>query len=1122
VTKDALIIGTNSAALQAALDLADSGVKVNLVESAPFMFKNGAPAVPAHVQNTRWLEIARHPNVTLWTNTRLNRCEQQNGDFKVELRQQPRFVDLNLCTACGACLAVCPVTVPGTDHKVIYVDGQPGVMAIDKLGKPPCSNTCPGGIHVQGYVALIAQGRFQEAIDLIREAIPFPGICGRVCTHPCEINCRRTEIDAPVAVRLLKRFVSDWEIEQGRKGGGEAGSKRAQIVGARPPQLTTPNLKPVAIVGAGPGGMAVADRLARKGYSITVFEKLPVIGGMMAIGIPGYRLPREIIAREYQHIQDLGVEIKLNTAIGPDGDHTLDDLFELGYGAVCLAVGAHKSLSLGIPGENFPGVVHSIEVLKTISLIHQQNDLQYEVNLLDVLRKGTKTRIAVLGGGNTAIDVARSIKRYNVQDVNIFYRRTRAEMPALDVEIEDAEKEGIGLEFLVSPVRILGDETTGVTGLECIRMKLGEPDASGRRRPVPIADSEFVVDLDLVVLAIGQAPNLDFLDADHGIAITRGQCINVAEADFMTSREGVFAVGDAVTRDKMVVIEAIGMGKKAAVAIDAYLQGQQQGQGPDEIVVDAREIPIARRDMTPAELAAKPRVAVPTISLEKRVTSYSEVELGYSAEQAIAEAQRCLACGPCSECQACVQVCKPAAIDHDQPENYANLTVGAIVAANGTEQKFSQAGIFRIASNEAVWGSAIANQVYIQLNGVENLEREQNLTRTVDIRAEKNQPGWVEWPDRLGVFICQCGPDDGSGGLGEISRVIDTELIRDHTATWPGVIHTQTLPISCSPEGAAAIETALHDHKLNRIVLAACSCCSIDQICYSCTFQRVRCKDNLRLFTHPECSSALGTIDRATKFVLVNIREQCAWVHAGDTSAATDKATALIAGSVARAMATPTKLNGMQFVQRSVLIFGNGPAVKNCIADLQARGIRVSQMDGTPEIVQHKGGQYLVSKNGTSWQAAAVVLVPKNRLEKEAAFKAIDHNEFRGNGTGSQSGLETYWPGVYCVDPELDVTIAGAATASQVAAWLNQIEHHRSITSVVNAARCRACGTCIEICEFGAPELIRQAGQRNSWIDPTICTGCGTCVAHCPSGAITAGYSTDAQMEAMLSAILAR
>ncbi len=838
MTKGALIIGSSPAGLQAALDLADSGIPVHLVEPSPFLGNGGATTVPAHLLNARLLEVAKHPNVTAWTNTQVLRVEGETGRFHIELRRHPRYVDLSKCTACGDCIEACPVTVPGTGRKAIYLDGgQPQCVVIDKVGKPPCSNACPGGIHVQGYVALIAQGRFQEALDLIREAIPFPGICGRICTHPCEFNCRRAEVDAPVAIRLLKRFVADWEI--GRLGNWE--------IGQGPPQSTNLPISQstnVAVIGAGPAGMTVADRLARQGYGVTVFEKLPVIGGMMAVGIPAYRLPREVIAREYRDIQALGVEVRLNTPIGPDGAHTLDDLFEMGYRAVCLAVGAHKSRALHIPGEELPGVVHGIELLKAISLSQQVDDPQYEAQLQRWLRRGSATRAVVLGGGNTAMDVARSLRRLGLDGVRILYRRSRAEMPALPEEVEDAEREGVEIEFLVSPVRILGDAESGVTGLVCQRMKLGEPDASGRRRPVPIAGSEFSLDLDLVVLAIGQSPDLSFLGPDHGLAVTRAERVNVDGLRFMTNRPGVFAVGDAVTTDKMAVIEAIGMGKKAAAAIDAYLRGLP----PHEVIVDARDAPIARREMSAEELAPKPPVPVPTLPLAQRVRSFDEVEQAFSAEQAVAEANRCLICGPCSECLACERACQAGAIVHDERETLAELEVGAVLLADGVTgdqgpgtrgwdgvllaSESSGEGVYQVAPDDALAGSAAAARIMAHLFA----ERQP--------RTSPPPSPSVAAPARIGVFVCQCG--------GEISDVVDTEAVCRRAAQWPGVVHSQTLAFSCSPEAAQAIRDAAQAHALDGIVLAACSCCTLDQVCYSCTYQRVRCKTNLGLLPNSQ------------------------------------------------------------------------------------------------------------------------------------------------------------------------------------------------------------------------------------------------------------------------------
>ena len=1118
MNKDALILGSSISELQAAIDLAEAGYQVHLVECSAFMNIPGQDMVPRHVLNTRQLEIIRHPNIHLWTNARLSRLEGQGGDFKVELRLHPRYVDIAKCTACGDCIATCPIPqsapVPGsTLRKVVYIDGQPGCAAIIKEGKAPCSNTCPGGIHVQGYIALIAQGRFQEAIDLIREAIPFPAICGRVCTHPCEFNCRRAEIDRPVAVRLLKRFVSDWELATLP----ENGRQRIQ-----PQSVPLSNGKRVAVVGAGPSGMTVAQRLASLGYRVTVFEKLPVIGGMMAVGIPAYRLPRQVIDREYQHILSLGVELKLNTSIGPGGDYTVDDLFSMGYEAICLTVGAHHSQTLNIPGEDLPGVVHGIELLKAINLSQQLagfdplDAARYSAQLKRALRRGLDTRVAILGGGNTAMDAARALVRLGVKDVRILYRRTRAEMPAMPEEIEEAEQEGVKIEFLVAPERILGDEENGVNGLECLRMRLGEPDASGRRRPVPIANSEFLVDLDLVVLAIGQNPDLGFLKDDDGIAITRDKRINVADVSFMTNRPGVFAAGDAVTKDKMVVIEAIGMGKQAAAAIDAYLRGQPL----QETIVDARAVPTARRMMTETELTPRVRIAVPTIPVQQRINTFNEVELGYTAEQAITEAQRCLACGPCSECMACVHVCKTGAINHAQQETFVELDIGAILYS---EQKqpaaftfaLAQAvqanmplegqGFYQMHPDCALSGSATAAHVMLSLGGGGLQEDMLKAPLGAPLPPLKTAP------IRVGVFICQCG--------GVISRTVDTQSIVEQASSLPEVAHAQVLSYSCSPEAAQTINRAIETHQLNRVVLAACPCCSVDQVCYSCTHQRLRCKDNLGLFTHSELRSTA----RPVRFVCVNIREQCAWVHASDPQAATAKAAALVEASIARSIAAPPWPLDAPYVERSALILGTGAAGVACQNILNDIGIAARLISNHPAKIQRLYGQYLVTLgNGATgfYRSSVLILAPATPQEADQLNMAFGQETHQPRPRLIWGGVDTHRPGIFICDSSVDADSAGAAAAARAVAWLGRISTRLPIASVVDPARCRACNTCIEICEFGAPGMIEIEGRRACWIDPTICTGCGVCAVHCSSGAIIAGYSTDAQIDAMLGSLL--
>jgi len=1098
LSKGALILGGSPAGLQAALDLADSGIDVHLIESSPFFGNEGSTRVPGHLLSSRMLEVAKHSRITMWTNTRLQSAKLQTESLYVQLQQHPRYVDLAKCTGCGDCVEVCPVMVPGTERKAIYLmDGhQPGCAAIDKIGKAPCASVCPGGVYAQGYVALIAQGRFQEALDLIREAIPFPGIIGRICTHPCELNCRRTEIDTPVSIRLLKRFVADWEPNELGKSGTPV----------KPEKPIADDARKVAVVGSGPAGMTVADRLARQGYQVTVFEKLPVIAGMLSVGIPAYRLPRKVITREYRRIKALGVKIQLNTAIGPDGNHTLDDLFKMGHDAVCLAIGAHKSLSLSIPGEALRGVIQGLELLKTINLGQRLDAAEYKAALKRLLPCGKKTRAVVLGGGNTAMDVARTLRRVGVQDVCIAYRRTRDEMPALAEEVDETEQEGIAIEYLTAPCRIIGDAENNVIGLECMRMKLGEPDESGRRRPIPLNDSEFTMPVELVVQAIGQVPDIKNLDLNDRISMTRDQRIQVNRLTFATNRTGVFATGDAVTRDKMSAIEAIGMGKKAAAEIDAYLSGKTTVEDS----ADVNEIPVARREMSDTELLPKSRHPVPNLSMEKRLCTFAEIELGYSQEQAMAEAQRCLMCGPCSECLACAKACGPEAIVHNNHATLMDLEVGAIICADDQvhapdDLPEDSKRIYRAPAQDALMGSAAAAHIMSRLTPIQSIEPSSTfVTPSAD-------------GVRMGVFICQCGHF--------ISEIVDTEALRERATTWPAVVHAEVLPFSCTAEGQTTIQKKVQTFDLNRVTLGACACCSLDQVCYSCTYQRVRCKANLGLFqfrennTRPAGALKAGDLPpSAVEFV--NIREQCAWAHRENPDAATAKAMALISAAVAKNQTGADKLLEYQAPERSALVLGNGRAARICRDLLHIQGIAVHNLAEPPFRIRRGNGCYTVTQNGAEWTAAGLVLAPCDSTEDDRLRSAFGDAPYRPRSRFLQNGLETTRPGVYYCDPALDGSTMGAAATARVSAWLGQGSKTPELhIAVVAPHRCRACHTCVEICEFGAPQLMGTEPNRYSWIDPLICQGCGSCAAQCPSGAIAAGYATDTQLENMLDAI---
>jgi heterodisulfide reductase subunit A len=658
----ALVIGAGIAGIQAALDIADAGFKVYLVEREPSIgghmsqLDKTFPTLDcsACIMTPKMVDVARHPNIHLLTYAEPVSIQGESGAFRARVLQRARYVDLAKCTGCGDCTEVCPVVVPNefdmelADRRAIYIpfpQAVPNKYIIDKRGWPPCKDTCPAHIDVQGYVALIGQGRFGEALDLIRRTIPFPGVIGRVCNHPCETVCNRGEFDEPIAICALKRFVADMETEP-----------------TPFPVIERKRDHSVAIIGAGPAGLTAANDLALQGYSVTVFEALPVAGGMLAVGIPDYRLPRAVLDREIGRITAMGVELRLNTAIGGEGAPSLEDL-RRDYDAVFIGVGAHHELQLRVEGEGLVGVVPGAVFLR-------------DLNLGKPVMVGK--RVGIVGGGNVAIDAARSALRQGAESVTILYRRSRAEMPANAWEVEDAEEEGVQIQFLANPLRILGQERQAA-GIECTRMRLGEPDAGGRRRPIPIEGSEFILELDMVIPAIGQTPTLNFMgradDATSSLEVTRRGTLDVDPDTLSTSVPGIFAGGDAVT-GPATAIEAIAAGKHAAVNIHRYLQGE-------ELVHEEKGLPIvALQEVDLRRAQTRLRTAMPKLDLGAR-TSSAEVELGFAEEQAVAEALRCLDCGVCSECRQCEIACQAHAVAHDMRDEFIDLDVGAVVVATG-------------------------------------------------------------------------------------------------------------------------------------------------------------------------------------------------------------------------------------------------------------------------------------------------------------------------------------------------------------------------------------------------------------------------------------------------------
>ncbi|MDD5094121.1 MAG: NAD(P)-binding protein [Dehalococcoidia bacterium] len=662
----ALVVGGGIAGMQAALDIANAGFKVYLVEREPSIgghmsqFDKVFPTLDcaACVGTPKLVDVGNHPNIELMTYSEVTKVTGSQGNFKVQIRRKPRYVDWKKCTGCGTCSAGCPVVMTNrfdrglSTRKATYVQfpqAVPNKYLIDKREERPCKaacqDACPVHTNVLGYIKQIAEGRFEDAYKTIRDTNPLPAVCGRICYAPCEKVCNRGQLDEPMAIRELKRAATD----------------RVNIE-----KLEAPNIKKtgekVAVIGGGPAGLAAANDLALKGHGVTIFESLPEPGGMLRYGIPEYRLSKETLRQEIGYITKLGVEIRTGVKVGKD--ISLEQLRKE-HDAVFVGTGAQGGMTLGVAGEDQPGVMEGIKFLREMNLGEKVN---------------VRKRVAVIGGGNTALDCARTARRSGAENVKIVYRRSRAEMPAAEEEVKAAEEEGIAIEILANPTRFIS-ENGKLAKIECIRMKLGEPDAGGRPRPIPIQGSEFTIAVDTVITALGQALEVEFLK-ELGISLSKRGTIEVDPGTGATNVEGIFAGGDVVT-GPAYVIDAIAAGKKAARSIDRYLQ--KEPLKPEETRKQPGKFSQEEIESSKKRFPLRKRLNINEEPAEERVKSFREVSPGYATDAAIQEASRCLAgqIEGCIECRSCERYCLAGAVDFAQKEETVEIEVGAIILATG-------------------------------------------------------------------------------------------------------------------------------------------------------------------------------------------------------------------------------------------------------------------------------------------------------------------------------------------------------------------------------------------------------------------------------------------------------
>ncbi|WP_028578807.1 FAD-dependent oxidoreductase [Desulfogranum japonicum] len=1107
-----IVLGATPEGIAATNKLGELGIPVTLVDADPDL--NVKLANEAYrMQSGQTFNFAHRPGlIRILRNSRIrtilpatiSAIKHTPQGFSVRIRKDLTYVDPEKCVLCGKCAEACPVT-NCDNSKPLSLDSRkslPGRPTIDKRQQPLCQASCPLGVNAQGYVALAAKGKYQEALDLIREKNVLPGICGRICTHPCEESCRRGELDEPVSIRAIKRFLADY-----------AETHTSTDVES-PPQAPTRKER-IAIIGSGPAGIAAAAELAERGYQVTVFERQEKAGGLLRYGIGSHRLPEPVLDRELQRIEKMGVTFACSQDVDlVTGLNTVNNDFH----ATLLTTGSWSDRKLGIPGEDLEGIEGCISFLTRSKWQH-----------ISSMNK----KVAVIGDGNSAFDLARTLARLGAEVTMLSWFR-KEEIPADKDEIREALEEGITIKDQTQVTAFLGDGTT-FNALECRATKPGlaaEGDIAW-----PVVDEQIApwsMEFDLAFVAIGQVGCFT-AEMTTPFSVTDRGFLAVDEQQ-RTTMPGLYAAGDAVTGPSTVV-HAMASGKKVAAIMDADLN--------HEIGSHTTTRPL-NRDFTPIspDIPRQKRREMPERQPGERVQNFNEVALGLSEQQILAEAGRCLQCGACSECFQCVEACgEVQAINHNQVET----------------ELVEQGGIIIMADPNIV--PVIRGEDVIRAYGPKAARTEVNdmIVRGFDAAAKamillgdsahrtKGHALAFSTPDaglsqeiRIGVFACRC--NNSLGWLEGMNTFLHEQEEKDSM-----IVHAQTINSACTDDGIDTIIKTTREKGLTRIVLASCVCCPLNFVCSACTDQRSRLKDGLFHGTGISRSMVETQNLRGEVLRLVTTNPELAMarfkgllhrsmerVKSLKPLPAVDRNYNFTAAVIGNSQATLNSALHLAQTDHDVFHFGTfeQPATEeldhaNIHSFMGWNVIALSGTIGDFQILVESDGERQAIRAGT------VILGEKARRripythQEGLPAKTIEPVNQQKDITGIPFAYPcaTSVPGLFLAEPgglNVSKLKKGAAAAVMAASALPRgPRQSKGFTVVVDSKLCRGCGRCISVCPYHAMSFSRnQVGGWQAQVDEAICKGCGNCISMCPTGAVDSPYRNRAYLEQALEEIL--